>query len=126
MKLFVCILIAIGIFNYSVSEAGAQSKAKSLPKANMSIPFSKSNSHPDADPFRPKASSSSQAIDCRANWSARSYKTFENIQNEVQRRYKNTKILRISLCGKGKNAYFQIVVITDQGLVKRMQFAASK
>jgi hypothetical protein len=90
----------------------------------MSIPFSKS--HSGTDPFRPKASSSSQALDCRANWSAQSYKTFESIQNEVQRRYANTKILRISLCGKGKNAYFQIVVITDQGLVKRMQFAASK
>jgi hypothetical protein len=67
-----------------------------------------------------------QEVNCKANWNAKGYRPFESIQSEVRERYGDVKVLRVSLCGEGDVAFFQIVIISGQGAVSRVQVAASE
>jgi len=62
---------------------------------------------------------------CTPNWTAKKYKPFDKVQNEVKKRYGDVRILRVALCGEGAGAYFQIVIISGKGSVSRVQIAAS-
>ena len=63
--------------------------------------------------------------DCARNWTASDYKSFGDIQSEIEAQYGNVRILRVALCDPGGNAYFQIVILSGQGEVRRVQLAAS-
>jgi hypothetical protein len=65
------------------------------------------------------------AQQCASNWSTSEYKSFTDLQNEVRRRYGEVRILRVSLCDAGGNPYFQVVIISGQGEVRRVQVAAA-
>jgi hypothetical protein len=67
-----------------------------------------------------------QDVNCKANWNAKGYRPFESIQSEIRERYGDVKVLRVSLCGEGDVVFFQIVIITGQGAVSRVQVVASK
>ena len=62
---------------------------------------------------------------CAPNWTANDYKSFSDIQSEIEARYGKVRILRVALCNAGGNAYFQIVILSGQGEVHRIQLAAS-
>ena len=62
---------------------------------------------------------------CTSNWTASEYKSFGDIQSEIQSQYGQVRILRIALCNQGGQAYFQVVIISGQGEVRRIQLAAS-
>lgn len=62
---------------------------------------------------------------CASNWTANDYKSFSDIQSEIEDRYGKVRILRIALCDQGGNAYFQIVILSGQGEVRRIQLTAS-
>ena len=64
------------------------------------------------------------AQDCAANWSPDSYKSFDMLQNEVKKKYGEVRILRVALCSSGSNPYFQVVIISGTGEVRRVQVAA--
>jgi hypothetical protein len=64
-------------------------------------------------------------VDCAPNWTANDYKSFSDIQSEIEAKYGKVKILRVALCSPGGNAYFQIVILSGQGEVQRIQLAAS-
>jgi hypothetical protein len=65
------------------------------------------------------------AQQCAANWSPSEYKSFGDLQNEVKKRYGEVRILRVALCDQGGNPYFQVVIISGQGEVRRVQVAAA-
>lgn len=62
---------------------------------------------------------------CAPNWTANDYKSFSDIQSEIEARYGKVRILRIALCDQGGNAFFQVVILSGQGEVRRIQLAAS-
>ena len=62
---------------------------------------------------------------CAPNWTANQYKSFGVVQNEIKQQFGEVRILRVALCGEGGDAYFQIVIISGQGEVRRVQIAAS-
>jgi uncharacterized membrane protein YkoI len=62
---------------------------------------------------------------CAPNWTANHYKSFSDIQNEVKKQFGDVRILRVALCVEGGTAYFQIVIISGQGEVRRVKIAAS-
>jgi hypothetical protein len=62
---------------------------------------------------------------CAPNWTANHYKSFSDIQNEVKKQFGDVRILRVALCVEGSDAYFQIVIISGQGEVRRVKIAAS-
>jgi hypothetical protein len=62
---------------------------------------------------------------CTPSWTAKKYKPFGKVQNEIKKRYGDVRILRVALCGEGADAYFQIVIISGAGSVSRVQIAAS-
>lgn len=62
---------------------------------------------------------------CAPNWTANDYKSFSDIQSEIEARYGKVRILRIALCDPGGSAYFQIVILSGQGEVRRIQLTAS-
>ena len=62
---------------------------------------------------------------CIPNWTANEYKSFGDIQNEINEQYGKVRILRVALCGEGGNAYFLVVIISGQGEVRRVELAAS-
>lgn len=64
------------------------------------------------------------AQECAANWSPKDYKSFVSVQDEVKKQFGDVRILRVVLCDAGGNAYFQVVIITGQGEVRRVQVAA--
>jgi hypothetical protein len=64
------------------------------------------------------------AQECAANWSPSEYKSFGALQDEVKRRYGEVRILRVALCKPGDNPYFQVVIISGNGEVRRVQVAA--
>lgn len=65
------------------------------------------------------------AQQCAANWSPSEYKSFGDLQNEVKKRYGEVRILRVALCDPGGNPYFQVVIISGQGEVRRVQVTAA-
>ena len=64
------------------------------------------------------------AQQCAANWSTSGYKSFGDLQNEVRKRYGEVRILRVALCSDGDNPYFQVVIISEHGEVRRVQVTA--
>jgi hypothetical protein len=62
---------------------------------------------------------------CAPNWTTAQYKSFGDIQIEIKKQFGEVRILRVALCGEGGAAYFQIVIISGQGEVRRVQIAAS-
>lgn len=62
---------------------------------------------------------------CAPNWTTSEYKSFGDIQSEIHAQYGQVRILRIALCGKGGKAFFQVVILSGQGEVRRVQIAAS-
>jgi hypothetical protein len=74
-----------------------------------------------AAPFQGEAA----AQQCAANWSTSEYKSFGTLQNEVRQRYGEVRILRVVLCNPGDNPYFQVVIISGQGEVRRVQVTAA-
>jgi hypothetical protein len=62
---------------------------------------------------------------CAPNWSTKGFKSFGDVQDEVKKRYGEVRILRVALCDPGGNAYFQVVIISGQGEVRRVQLAAA-
>jgi hypothetical protein len=74
----------------------------------------------------PAVAMMAQAQDiCAPNWTATQYKSFGDIQIEIRKQFGEVRILRVALCGEGGAAYFQIVIISGQGEVRRVQIAAS-
>jgi hypothetical protein len=63
--------------------------------------------------------------ECAANWSTSEYKSFGDLQNEVKKRYGEVRILRVALCNPGDKPYFQVVIISDHGEVRRVQVGAA-
>jgi hypothetical protein len=61
---------------------------------------------------------------CAPNWSASEYKSFGDLQNEVKQLYGEVRILRVALCDQGGKPYFQVVIISGHGEVRRVQVAA--
>ena len=62
---------------------------------------------------------------CAPNWATTQYKSFGDIQIEIKKQFGEVRILRVALCGEGGAAYFQIVIISGQGEVRRVQIAAA-
>ena len=62
---------------------------------------------------------------CAPNWTTAQYKSFGDIQIEIKKQFGEVRILRVALCGEGGTAYFQIVIISGQGEVRRVQIAAA-
>ena len=62
---------------------------------------------------------------CAPNWSTNEYKSFGDLQDEVKRRYGEVRILRVALCDMGGNPYFQVVILSDHGEVRRIQVGAA-
>jgi hypothetical protein len=62
--------------------------------------------------------------ECRPSWTAKKYKSFDSVQTEIRKRYGEVRILRVALCGEGISAYFQIVILSGQGQVSRVQITA--
>jgi hypothetical protein len=65
------------------------------------------------------------AQQCAANWYPSEYKSFGDLQNEVKKRYGEVRILRVALCDQGGSPYFQVVIISGQGEVRRVQVTAA-
>jgi hypothetical protein len=66
------------------------------------------------------------AQECAANWSPSAYKSFGDVQNEVRKRYGEVRILRVALCDQGGDPYFQVVIISGHGEVRRVQVGAAQ
>jgi hypothetical protein len=66
------------------------------------------------------------AQQCASSWSTNEYKSFGDVQNEVKKRYGEVRILRVALCDSGGTAYFQVIIISGQGEVRRVQVGASQ
>jgi hypothetical protein len=62
---------------------------------------------------------------CAPNWTANKYKPFGKVQTEIRKRYGDVRILRVALCGQDADAYFQIVILSGKGTVRRVRVAAS-
>lgn len=65
------------------------------------------------------------AQECAASWSPNEYKSFGALQSEVKKRYGEVRILRVALCDAGNSPYFQVVIISGHGEVRRIQVAAA-
>jgi hypothetical protein len=121
------VLIAVCFSLPAVAQQGTQPPA---PAQNPANPPKERNfspqdfQNPPPKPEHQGIPVNPQEISCKANWSAKGYRPFESIQSEVRERYGNVKVLRVSLCGEGDVAFFQIVIITGQGAVSRVQVAA--
>ena len=68
---------------------------------------------------------SATAQECTASWSPNEYKSFGALQDEVKQRYGEVRILRVALCDAGGAPYFQVVIISGHGEVRRIQVAAA-
>ena len=61
---------------------------------------------------------------CTHTWGKGDYKTFKQVQDELQGRLGNGKILRFSLCGNASDHYFQVTVLDPSGKVRTLRLAA--
>jgi hypothetical protein len=62
---------------------------------------------------------------CAPNWSTNEYKSFGDLQDEVKKRYGDVRILRVALCDHDGNPYFQVVILSGHGEVRRVQVGAA-
>jgi hypothetical protein len=61
---------------------------------------------------------------CTHTWGKGDYKTFKQVQDELQGRLGDGKILRFSLCGNANDHYFQVTVLDPSGKVRILRLAA--
>ncbi len=61
---------------------------------------------------------------CTHTWGGGNFKTFKQVQEELQVRLGNGKILRFSLCANANDHYFQITVLEPSGKVRVVRLAA--
>ncbi len=61
---------------------------------------------------------------CAHTWDKGDYKSFKQVQDELQGRLGNGKILRFSLCGNANDHYFQVTVLDPSGKVRILRLAA--
>jgi hypothetical protein len=61
---------------------------------------------------------------CTQTWAKGDYKTFKEVQGELQGRLGAGKILRLSLCGPSNNRYFQVMILEPSGKVLVLNIAA--
>ncbi len=61
---------------------------------------------------------------CTPTWDKGDYKSFKQVQDELQARLGNGKILRFSLCGNTNDRYFQVTVLDPSGRVRVLRLAA--
>jgi hypothetical protein len=61
---------------------------------------------------------------CTHTWGKGDFKTFKQVQDELQGRLGNGKILRFSLCGNASDHYFQVTVLDPSGKVRTLRLAA--
>jgi hypothetical protein len=61
---------------------------------------------------------------CTHTWGKGDFKTFKQVQDELQGRLGNGKILRLSLCGNASDHYFQVTVLDPSGKVRTLRLAA--
>jgi len=71
-------------------------------------------------------SPTSQAQGCTTSWSSQQYKSFAQINSEIQRRYGNAQILTVKLCGSGASARFRVKIKrSSNGGVRKQQVVIS-
>ncbi len=61
---------------------------------------------------------------CTQAWGKGNFKSFKQVQDELQERVGNGKILRFSLCGNANDHYFQVTVLEPSGKVRVVHLAA--
>ena len=61
---------------------------------------------------------------CTHTWAKGNFKTFKQVQDELQERVGNGKILRFSLCGNTNDRYFQVTILEPSGKVLVVHLAA--
>jgi hypothetical protein len=61
---------------------------------------------------------------CTHTWGKGNFKTFKQVQGELQQRLGNAKILRFSLCGAANEHYFQVTILEASGKVHVVTIAA--
>ena len=66
------------------------------------------------------------AQQCASSWSPNAYRSFGDVQTEVKKRFGEVRILRVALCDAGGAAYFQVIIISGQGEVRRVQVGAAQ
>ncbi len=54
---------------------------------------------------------------CAHTWAKGDFKTFKEVQGELQGRLGGGKIIRLSLCGAANNHYFQVTILEPTGKV---------
>lgn len=61
---------------------------------------------------------------CTHTWDKGGFKSFKQVQEELQDRIGNGKILRLSLCGNASDHYFQVTILEPSGKVVVIRLAA--
>ncbi len=61
---------------------------------------------------------------CTHTWARGNFKSFKQVQDELQEVVGNAKILRFSLCGDANDRYFQVTVLDSSGKVRVVRLAA--
>jgi len=61
---------------------------------------------------------------CTHTWDKGNYKTFKQVQDELQGRLGNGKIIKLSLCGAGNDRYFQVTILEPSGKVLVLTLSA--
>jgi hypothetical protein len=61
---------------------------------------------------------------CTHTWGKGDYKSFKDVQRELQGRLEGGKIIKLSLCGATSNRYFQVTILESSGKVLVLKVAA--
>ena len=61
---------------------------------------------------------------CTHTWGKGDFKTFKQVQEELQERIGNGKIIRLSLCRNANDHYFQVMILEPFGKVVVIRLAA--
>lgn len=128
MRLIAQLLLAALIGCAATSVAAQSSGTRSFTPPTAAAPPALKTETPEAGTLPNSQSAppnSAIRAECRPNWTAKKYKSFDNVQTEVRKRYGEVRILRVALCGEGTTAYFQIVILSGQGQVSRVQITAA-
>jgi hypothetical protein len=63
---------------------------------------------------------------CISSWSKSEYKSYGQVQADIQSQLGNVRILKVALCIQGAKSYFQIVVMDGKGVVRTLQIGAGQ
>ncbi len=61
---------------------------------------------------------------CTHTWGKGNYKSFKQVQDELQGRLGNGKIIRLSLCANANDRYFQVTILEASGKVLVLNLSA--